>query len=85
MKCPSFFTFLPNHDVVGSYSVQLLLSVCYETQSLAFVKIIESLEPVTCESFLLLQFSQNYIPIFCILSAHTLREVSLSIDVTGGN
>lgn len=50
-------------------------------------KLIESLEPVTWESFILLKFSQNYIPIFHILSAHILREISLSLytNVTGGS
>lgn len=73
-----FFAFLPNHYVVGSYSVQLLPSFCCKTWSLAFVKI-NSLKPVTCESFILLKFSQNYIPIFCILSAHISREISLFV------
>lgn len=38
---------------------------------------IESLKPVAHKSFIILQFSQNYIPLFCILSAHTSKEISL--------
>lgn len=38
---------------------------------------IESLKPVAHESFILLQFNQNYIPLFCILSARTSREITL--------
>lgn len=63
---------------------------CGETRSMAFMKM--NRKPETCYLWNFycqkqLQFTQNYIPIFCILSAHTSREISLSLYavVTGGS
>lgn len=63
---------------------------CCKTQSMAFMKM--NRKPETCYLWSFYcqkqwQFSQNYIPIFCILNPCTSREISLSLCavVTGGS